>query len=73
MFPVEIRVSHEATLMRIMQQMREWLDHQHYETTVFRSETSADGLTIRVHFRGQQAMSFASQFSGVCKRLISTG
>ena len=75
MFPVEIRVSHEASLMRTMQEMREWLDHRHYEPAAFRSETSEDGFTVNIQFRGQEeALSFARQFSGICESpTYSTG
>jgi hypothetical protein len=60
--------------MRMMHDMREWLDHQQFQPAVFRSETSADGLTVWVQFRDQQeATCFARQFSGVCKRLTPTG
>jgi hypothetical protein len=65
MFPVEIHASHDASLMRMMHEMREWLDHRHYEPTVFRSETNDSGWTVRLQFRSQEeALSFARQFAG---------
>jgi hypothetical protein len=64
-FPVEIRIPDETILTEQMATMREWLDHQRFEPTVFRYTFTSPGIVFRVEFKVEaEAVAFAKAFDG---------
>ena len=65
MFPVEVRLVDEDLLVETMETMRTWLDHQHFEPSVFRYKLGAHVVVVRVDFTAEtEAAAFAKAFSG---------
>ena len=65
MFPVEVSIFNEDTLVETMETMRTWLDHQRFEPTFFRYKLGAKVVVVRIDFTVEmEAAAFARAFSG---------
>ena len=65
MFPVEVSIFDEDTLVETMETMRTWLDHQHFEPAFFRYKLGAKLVVLRIDFAIEtEASAFAKAFSG---------
>jgi hypothetical protein len=64
-FPVELKIVDEDSLVEQMTAVRCWLDHQRLEPMVFRYSFFGSAILFRVEFAEEtEAIAFATAFDG---------
>lgn len=73
MFRVEILIAGEDGLSNQMSAMREWLDRQGFEPTIFRYTFGPQGIRFQVDFAAEaEAAAFGKAFGAIASAIPAT-